>query len=169
MKDLRTVLYCENYEASPPITIRFIRAQYTAPRYYSIRKISSTKVRATMKKHVGRRMKEALEDEALSPYILWQTKSVWVDAAKQGANAQVNFRHAELEDLDTYADDKASVDCYADSSTRSDCSDDCLPVDDQKMLESNHELSIGTVLALEGAVQRAALANAQRAASAPPA
>ena len=122
-----------------------------------------------MKKHDGRRMKEALEDKALSPYILWQTKSVWVDAAKQGANTQVNFPHTDLENLDTCAEDKASVDCYADSSTRSDCSDDSLIVEDQKLLESNHELSIGSVLALEGAVQRAALANAQRAASAPPA
>ena len=122
-----------------------------------------------MKKHDRRRMKEALEDKALSAYILWQTKSVWADAAKQGANTQVNFPHADLEDLDTCADDKASVVCYADSSTRSDCSDDSLLVDDQKMLESNHELSIGSVLALEGAVQRAALANAERAASAPPA
>ena len=76
-----------------------------------------------------RRLKNSLEEMALSAELLWHQKTIWVDLAKRGLNDRISFPTSCLED----AGDIASVDCHTSSSTDSHITDIPFHADEEDM------------------------------------
>lgn len=53
--------------------------------------ISSTEVREVMRSQCGNKLKESLEEMALSADILWMHRSSWAERARQGEATCINF------------------------------------------------------------------------------
>ena len=111
-EDLESVLYCRRPYRGQKLTLRFVKCNENSSQLD--RSISSTILRKIMSKYGGERLKACLEDMALSPQILWRSRTSWINKARLKANAcitlpRVFFQPVEMDriwDSDTDSEEE---------------------------------------------------------------